>query len=494
MNSSDNKSPRPKVRGSLRMRLTLALVGIVLTTTGIGMYLDYRREYQVHMAGLRSSLIEQARALQVARRYIADPARFAEYINAFCAQMNEHISPGHHILVLGSDGRVLAGARQHSGPAVERAILSAGEKEVLNVGNHRLAQVRITDDDGATIVLAQYLDHVETILRAQLLSRAATAGATALAIIVLIFLAIHFWSLRPIESLTSVAGKWSARIFSARAETSGPSEIRLLIERFNAMADELERHENRQVAEMESARRIQENLLPTSLPAMEGITIEADYRPAEQVAGDLYDVFALPDGKIAFAILDVSGHGVSAALLTGVVKMSLHRRLSEQDDIAEAISLVNRDLIECVTEGRFVTACVGIWQPGRRTWTYCAAGHPGGLLLSGGDIRRLEPTGPLIGALRDVHWSTESVALKTSDRLFLFTDGVIEAGAPANMLATSGLERVILESAGLGLSEQVETIMREVQLRTSGRPEDDVTVLAIEWTASDDTESFVQRD
>ena len=367
MGATNDRPLRSRIRGSLRLRLTAAVVCIVLVVTGAGMILDYRREYRVHMDELRTSLAEQAHALRVARKQIKQSSRFAQYVDDFCAQMNEHISPGHHVLVLDSRGEILASTRHHSGPAVEKALLDANnENEVLEANGHRLAYVRLKDDDGGTIILALYLDHVESVLRQQLVSRAATTGATALAIIVLIFLALHFWSIRPIERLVEVAGAWSARIFSARADATGPSEIRLLAGEFNLMAEELERHEHGRTATLERAKEIQANLLPTSMPTLHGLSVATEYRPVEHVAGDLYDVFELSGGRMAFVILDVAGHGITAALLTGVVKMSLHRRLAEQDDPAAAICLVNEDLLRCVSDGQFVTACVSVWEPGSR--------------------------------------------------------------------------------------------------------------------------------
>ncbi len=467
----------------MRLRLTTALVLVVLAVTAVGMILDYRREYRIHMDELRAWLMGQAQALRVARKQIKQPSQFAEYVDEFCAQMNEYISPGHHILVLGGRGEILASTRHHSGPAVEKILLAAdGKRTVLKAPGHKLAQVRLKDDDGATIIVAQYLDHVEGILRQQLVSRTATAAATAVAIIVLVFLAIHFWSIRPMERLAEIAGEWSTRAFSARAHLTGPSEIRLLSSKFNAMAEELERHEHRRIAELERARRIQANLLPTSLPSLPGLIVATEYHPVGHVAGDLYDIFALPDNGTAFVVLDVAGHGISAALLTGVVKMSLHRRLAEQADPGKAISLVNGDLLACISGGEFVTACVGIWRPKDSTWTYCGAGHPGGLLAAGEEVQYLPPTGPLLGVLPEAEWLSETIQLHPTNRIFLYSDGATEAGMPSNKLGQAGLERITRRSSDKSLADQVAFIMNEVSIRSSGEPEDDVTVIAIEFS------------
>lgn len=252
--------------GSLRSRLTVSVVATVLVVVAVGMIVDYRREYRVHARGLSASLEEQARGLKVARARIPDPQGFADHVDELCAQMNDYVSPGHHILVLDGEGKVLVGSRHHSGPEVEQAMLSAGEAQpILTVGSHELAQFRLKDSDGATIIVAQYLDHMEGILWAQLLSRTLGAGAIAIAIMALIYFVINLWVLKPFGRLAAGAKKWSQRDFSARCEENGPSGFRALAREFNSMAGELERHERRRTTELERARDPKEP--PASFPA-----------------------------------------------------------------------------------------------------------------------------------------------------------------------------------------------------------------------------------
>ena len=80
---------------SLRVRLTFLIIVTVFLGTGIGVYLDYRREYSVHTSELFDSLLDEAKALSLSRTYISDPARFAIYADKLCSQINESVSPGH---------------------------------------------------------------------------------------------------------------------------------------------------------------------------------------------------------------------------------------------------------------------------------------------------------------------------------------------------------------------------------------------------------------
>ena len=127
------------------------------------------------------------------------------------------------------------------------------------------------------------------------------------------------------------------------------------------------------------------------------------------------------------------------------------------------------------------SACVGVWSGREQTWTYCGAGYPGGLLSTDGQIRHLPPTRPLLGVMADAHWSSHKLSLHQGDRLFLYTDGIIEAGAPDDTLTQHGLEQIVRQSPQTSLEEQLALIMAEVSARSSGHPQDDATLLAVEF-------------
>ena len=475
-------SLRKKGHGAtLQFRLTLLIVIAVLAVLSAGIFVDYHRAYRQHINATLASLEEQARALVVARLRITERAEFAIYVDDFCAQMNEHISPGHHILVLDETGAVAIRTHHHSGAEVEEALLSCNSQDrILFIGRHRLAQVRLRDKGGTTIIVAQYLDHMERILRGQLISRGFTTAATALAIILLIYLVIKTWVIKPVNNLAAAAKEWARRNFSARSIAIGPADFRLLADEFNSMSEQLERYEHNRIAELEQARHIQANLLPVTRPAISGLHIATEYRPAQHVAGDLYDIFNLSHSRTGIAILDVCGHGISAALLTGVVKMSLHHRLAEKDDLTQAMKLVNDDLLACTPEGQFVTACVGVWNQEDQSWTYCAAGHPGGLLLTRNHTESLESTAPLLGVLAGTDWPANAVRLSPGDRVFLYTDGVVETGLAEGEVEDYNLEKVLNDCVDLNLSEQVATIMAGTIRRSSGEIKDDATIVALE--------------
>ncbi len=467
---------------SLRLRLLISMIGSVVVISAVAMVLDYRHERRRGLDRIMTSLEEQASALQSAHSLFEDPNAFGRYVDEFCATMDDRISPGHHILVLNQDGSVFAASRRHSGRQVERALQeTTRQRAVEEIDGHRLAYVRSYDQDSRTFILAQYLDHVEAALHERLRRRAVSLGLIALTIALFVYLAVAFWVIGPLERLVNAARRWTVHDFAARAPSSGPSDIREVSHEFNSMAEELEGHERRQQQEFEEARRIQTDLLGKFSPEIGGLKLAVEYRPATHVAGDLYDAFALPDGRIALIILDVSGHGINAAMLTGLAKISLRRCLIACSDLSEAMRHVNSDIDACTSDSYFVTACVGIWNPDDGRWTYCAAGHPGGILIRDGNIKELPSTAPLLGVLPDGLWETASVSLSRQDRVFLYTDGIVDARIGDELFGVDGLGAVLQETCHRSLAEQVEAVIDAVRRSEEDRPSDDATVFAFEY-------------
>lgn len=468
--------------GSLRLRLLLAVTGCVVAVSAVALAIDLHREYRSGVARITTSLKEQANALRAAHALIADPEAFRRYVEQFCATMDAGISPGHGIIVVGPGGDVVARSSHLNVPVDEEQTLLRGPdgSPVSTPGSHRLVGVRLKDSDGRTFILAQYLDHIEGQLRGRIVLRAVWVVVTAGATIVSIYVATTRWVIAPLDVLVRAARQWGARDFSSRARVSGPSDLRTVADEFNSMAGQLETHEHRRLLELEQAREIQSNLLPRFPSECAGLALAAEYEPAGQVAGDLYDVFELPGDRIVVAIFDVSGHGLSAAMLTGVVKMSLRRRLTDGVDLSTAMRNVNLDIGVCTTDSYFVTGCVGIWDPPSGRWTYCAAGHPGGVLVRDGKTLELPSTAPLLGVLPDGRWNTRSVVLLPHDRIFLYTDGIIEACVDDKQFGLTGMCSRLEQTTDLDLHGQAKAVMGALDPPGGGSGTDDMTVVALE--------------
>lgn len=476
--STRSVAERLRAGGSLRLKLAVAIVLIVLAVLSGGIAVDYRRERGLLIEEQRAKLMEQVCNLAVVYRQLDNPTEFRRVVDAACANTVSPDQYGHMVLVLGTDQKVIAESSQSPDPAMRSLLLSPKWRD-SRIPGHNVAQARLPVY-GVTFIAAEYMDHVEQILREELASRLLTSGLASAAIVLTVYLMLSLSVLRPLARMRRAARAWAGRDFSTQVVPSGAEEVQRLSGDLNAMANLLRQHEEHRSEEMEQARRIQANLMPKTLPSVSGLKLETAYRPAEEVAGDLYDVFPLPNGKMAVAILDVSGHGISAAMLTGIVKMSLHHRFSERTSPAEAIELVNADLLSCVIEGQFVTVCVGVWDRANRTWTYVGAGHAGGVLQSGGRAEHLPATGPLLGVLDSALWQNRMIPLRSGDRLFLYTDGVTEAGKPQDGLDAEGLEKILQFSRFLPMSQQIAMVMQEVEKRNASRAPDDSTIVGVE--------------
>ncbi len=239
-------------------------------------------------------------------------------------------------------------------------------------------------------------------------------------------------------------------------------------------------------AELESAeaRRIQESMLPATLPEVPGITAAARWRPAREVSGDAYDLVVLPDGQLGVAIADVAGKGTGAALLMANLQAAVRSTAAAGAAPAELARRVRETVVGNLRGGRFVTFCWLVVDPdsGRVTWVNL--GHEPPLLLrSDGRLQELAPTGPAIARLlRTLPIEADVVTIRPGDRLLLFTDGVTESLDPSGALFGRDRLAEVVAAAPRGVDPLVEAVAAAVAAHSAGALADDLTVVAVERT------------
>ena len=255
--------------------------------------------------------------------------------------------------------------------------------------------------------------------------------------------------------------------------------------------------------DVQVARQIQADFLPDVLPQPKGYEIEAFFQPARQVAGDFYDAFMIDDKQIGFVIADVCDKGVGAALFMALSR-SLIRAFSwinnqnytrlqgaSQEDqtldckmtTLEPISLTN-DYIALLHSkmSMFVTLFFGMLDPETGMLTYINAGHnPPVLLDSLGRIKeRLTLTGPAVGLMPNIIYTSRQSTIEPGDTLFLFTDGVPESHNPEGKLFTEKRMLEILSEPMVSTKALLNTIVHELNVFMSNtNPFDDITMMAI---------------
>jgi hypothetical protein len=235
--------------------------------------------------------------------------------------------------------------------------------------------------------------------------------------------------------------------------------------------------------DMASAREMQRMFLPQPLQSNSaGARVLAEYRPAFEVGGDFYDCVDLGNGRLLAAIGDVSGKGVTAALMMSRISSELHRITAETASPADILARLNRSLRGGMQDDRFVTVvCVLLDMPGRR-WVVANAGHVVPMLRRrSGVISGLAyASGPPIGMLQNPQYEDEVFALEPRDILVLATDGVFEMLSghrrPCSTMGQCKLTEVV-EKAPHDLAEIHRRILYAVE-SASGR--DDVALLGLE--------------
>jgi len=201
--------------------------------------------------------------------------------------------------------------------------------------------------------------------------------------------------------------------------------------------------------EIEIAREVQERLLPQIYPIVAGIEFAGYSRTAQEVGGDYYDFIALENGRLGIAIGDVSGKGISAALLMASIRSALHGlTFAGTLDLARLMQGLNRIIYDSSTSNRFVTFFFGEYDPATRTLGYVNAGHNAPVILRPSNpelngysnaqaprhsedtscfVQRLEAGGPVVGIFKEVHYEQGCIQLQPYDALVAFTDGISEA-------------------------------------------------------------------
>jgi len=184
-----------------------------------------------------------------------------------------------------------------------------------------------------------------------------------------------------------------------------------------------------QEVELQLARKVQQSFY-RACAEIPGFDIAASTDPADETGGDYYDFVCRPDGSLCIAVGDVSGHGISSALIMAETRAYVRSLVATLDDPGEILALVNRMMHEDLKDGRFVTLLLVCLDSRTRTLKYAGAGHEFGYLLNrSGEIDHvLKSSGPPLGPFADSSFSSgEILKLEKEQILLLLTDGITES-------------------------------------------------------------------
>lgn len=311
----------------------------------------------------------------------------------------------------------------------------------------------------------------------------------------------------PLNLLASYARELPTTDFTAEEEETSPidnlsakykDEVGRLAESFVFMRAELRKNvkelmettaaKERIESELQIAHDIQMGILPKEFPPFPDrheFEIYATLEPAKEVGGDLYDFFFVDDDHLCFAVGDVSGKGVPAAIFMAVSKTLVKMEASKGLPAAEVLNRVNRQLSRDNPSLMFVTIFLGILNVRTGEVEYSSGGHdPPYVMSASGEIQPLELTdGVMLGVTEDFNYQSKKNLLQKGETIFLYTDGVTEAKNPDDQLFSDArLQQMLTRLQEKGTTDIIQSIRSEIEIFSEGTPQyDDITMLALKF-------------
>jgi sigma-B regulation protein RsbU (phosphoserine phosphatase) len=292
--------------------------------------------------------------------------------------------------------------------------------------------------------------------------------------------------------------------FQHRVVVKGEDQLADLNRSFNRMTENLEtlvaisKEKERMQSELEIAREVQAGLYPKEPPKFENIELVAMSQPARMASGDYFDYLRLRDNRVAFAIGDVAGKGISAALLMASIQSTMRAQLRPylpsprgstadwtppQEDLSTAlmVSRLNQQIHQFTSASKYATFFFGVYDDTTGMLRYTNAGHLPPLLLRQGTISALNVDGLVVGAFAFASYEESSLQLMDGDVLLLYTDGISE---PENEygeeFGEERLKALLLANADKDAREIADKIVEAVR-DWVGKAEqfDDITLLIV---------------
>ncbi len=232
--------------------------------------------------------------------------------------------------------------------------------------------------------------------------------------------------------------------------------------------------------EMELAVDVQQMMIPVTIFNEPGIEISARYLPHQNIGGDYYDFIRLNNNEFLWCIADVSGKGVSAALLMANLQASLRAWASVEEDLTTIIEKLNDIIIKTTRGEKFITIFLGKFNQQTRKLTYINAGHNPSIVYHKGFTTELKQGTTIIGALDNLPFiNTSEILLEEEFMVFNYTDGLIEYDQNNPQWDEEKLREYVQANGKLNPEEFNTKILEHVSRIAKGKPIDDVTLLTI---------------
>ena len=359
--------------------------------------------------------------------------------------------------------------------------------------------------DAPTIALQNDLDRIAAASEEEADGRARSAIllilsviAAALCVAIVVSLILSNRIVRPIRQLTDEVGRVKGEDLDFKWETNTGDETQLLAEAFQSLTGRMKTYvsdiekitaeKERIGTELELATRIQADMLPGVFPAFpdrKDFDIFASMTPAKEVGGDFYDFFLLDENHLALVIADVSGKGVPAALFMMVSMILIRNEVKNGLSPANVLRRINDQICSGNREDMFVTVWLGILDLATGKLTAANAGHEYPTLKQPDGSFELikDPHGFVIGGLPDEYYTEYEWQLQPGAKIFVYTDGVPEAGESRSALyGTDRMMEALRAAENESPQKILEAVDASVRKYVGNAPQfDDVTMLCVEY-------------
>lgn len=246
----------------------------------------------------------------------------------------------------------------------------------------------------------------------------------------------------------------------------------------------------RLLREVEIASFLQSGLLPTNFPKLDGYEFAAINLPAVGMSGDFYDVIEAENGDVGFAVIDIAGKGVPAAMLTAMIRTMIRSQFRSTHNAARVLSMTNRELYDDMSRvDSFATAVFAVLIPKAGLFHYVGAGHTSTLWWqeSSCSVTPLPSVALPLGISEDLEARQQSIALSPGDVLVIYSDGVTESENPeGKVFGEQGLIDVVYATHSAPADKILRAILESANLHRGAKPlGDDLTVLIIKASESE---------
>jgi PAS domain S-box-containing protein len=303
-----------------------------------------------------------------------------------------------------------------------------------------------------------------------------------------------FWNRLSITPVRDASGK-TTHYIGVQSDITERKQAEDLLRQANIRLEAANRESKRG---LNYAAGIQQAMLPSPIFEDKRFRIASRLISCDELAGDMLNYFILDDGRVGFYVLDVVGHGISAALMSVTIsrllsprsgKSCLFESAGPKQKAARVLSpaevggVLNDLFVENIGSGQFFTIFYGIWDASAEQLTYFSAGHPPAVLLSAdGTVRLLNADGFPVGITPFPEYVNHQTPFARGDRLFVFSDGLTDAADKGGQpLGLDGLKQLIAQRSGLSLQHAVDEIVDSVAHRRQRHSvKDDLTLLGFE--------------